>query len=223
MSQGKTLYFSPAEFLIMLELAGETPCALLRSGAMPDEGELTQAFVSLFQRGLILRTGDSFAVSGPGRMFAHIRNSPWAVFLSGKQPYESAAVCYVEEELLWLVELADVIVSRQYRVRPLERANLREWLFDSGFLERPVLKDADAGELGEFFADELAEVGGRVLLRLEKYVNGGPLLVTHEVRKGRSGCLICSRDEVEREVTIYTEEALSRMLADCFGKGEYGL
>lgn len=221
MTHGKTMYFSPAEFTIMLELAGENPCSFLRGGDMPDDEELTLAFSSLYRRGLILRMGDGFAVSGPGQMFARMRGAPWAVFISGKQPYAGEAVCYVEEDILWLVELADFVFSRQYRVQLLGKMELKKWFFDTGLLDCPALTDDDTAELSKLFAEELTETSGRLLLRLEKYANGGPLLITYEVRKGKSGCLICDCGEVGQGVAIYTEEALSRMLTDCFGKGDY--
>lgn len=217
----KALYFSPAEFAVMLELAGEAPCSLLRGRETPGNEALTQAFAALFQRGLLLRSGNRFSVSGPGQMFACMRSAPWAVFISGKRPYESAAVCYAGDGILWLVELADVILSHQYRVQPLERAEVREWLFSAGFLERPLLTEEDTAELTGLFAGELAESGVRPLLRLEKHVNGGPLLTVYEVGKGRSGQLVYTRSGAEHETAIFTEEALARMLADCFGKGEY--
>lgn len=221
MKDGKRLYFSSAEFAIMLELAGEAPCSLLHGGSLPDDAALAKAFISLFQRGLIRREKDRLAVSGEGQLFLQIRNAPVAVVMPRTMPHGSELICYVEEDILLLVELADAILTRQYRLQVLGRPELVAWLFDAGLLNRPVLTDGDVPELAALFADELEENAGRPTFRLEKYRNGGELLETYELRRGKGGCLLYHAGETACGTEIYTTEALSRMLTDCFGKGSY--
>jgi len=221
MKEGRALYFTPAEFAIMVELSGEARCSLIRDRDALDDGELTRAFISLFQRGLIQRKRNQLIVSGEGQLFYQIRNAPFAVVIFGAPPHNSEAMCYVGEDLLWLVELTDAILTRQYRIQPLSRLELKAWLFDVGLLDQPVLTDGDVPELAELFADELEEGAGQLLLRLENYINGGELVEAWELRKGRSGRLIQYTGSEDRRTEIYTAEALSRMLTACFGKGVY--
>lgn len=221
MKDGKTLYFSPAEFAIMLELAGESPCSLLRDSSTPDDTALTKAFISLFQRGLVERERDRLAVSGEGRLFIRLRNAPVAVAMSRRPPAGGGSICYVEEDILFLVELTDAILTRQYRLRTLSRPELAAWLLDAGLLDVPVLTDGDAAELTSLFTDELEENAGRGLFRLDKYRNGGELLETYELRRGKSGRLLYHAGTADCGTEIYTAEALSRMLTACFGKGAY--
>lgn len=211
MRQELTLYFTQAEFMLMLELAGGGECSVLSGGALPGKEELTLAFASLFQRGLLRRQGEDLVPDGAGALFEDIRRAPWAVRISG--PEGETAVCYVRGEELWLVELADVILSRQYRVRRMDRGSIERWLFDSGLLEPPVLTREDLSEL-DAMEEELPGLDRRVLLRVEKYRNGGEAVEGYEVF--RSG----ARRRIGRDGqdVDYTREALSQMLADCFGK-----
>lgn len=205
----------------MLELAGESPCSLLRDSSTPDDTTLTKAFISLFQRGLVGREKDRLAVSGEGRLFVRLRNAPTAVVMSRRSPVGGESICYVEEDILFLVELADAILVRQYRLQVLRRPELAAWLLDAGLLDRPVLTDEDIPELASLFTDELEENAGQALFRLEKYRNGGELLETYELRRGKSGRLLYHADMTACGTEIYTTEALSRMLTACFGKGPY--
>lgn len=221
MKDGKTIYFSPAEFAVMLELAGETPCSLFHDGSTLEDTDLTKAFISLFQRGLIQREGDRLAVNGEGRLFSKIRNAPVAVVMIQRKAFGGEFICYAEEDSLLLVELVDSILTRQYRLQVLSRPELASWLFDAGLLDRPVLTDGDVPELSALFADELKENDGRTFLRLEKYHNGGELLGIYELRRGTGGCLLYHDGGTSCSTEFFTTEAMSHMLADCFGKGSY--
>ena len=160
-------------------------------------------------------------VSGEGRLFSQIRSAPIAVVMTQKKPYGNEFICYVEENTLFLVELTDAILTRQYRLQALDRPELAVRLFDAGLLEQPVLTDGDVSELTILFSDELEENAGRPIFRLEKYCNGGSLLDTYELRRGKSGNLLYHASETALGTEFYTAEALSRMLTDCFGKGSY--
>lgn len=205
----------------MLELSGETPCVILRGDSTPDDAALSKAIISLFQRGLIRRERNQLTVSGEGRIFSRIRNAPVAVVMTRMMPHSGELVCYVEEDIFLLVDLADVILTQQYRLRVLGRAELAAWLIDSNFLKSPALTDEDALELTSLFADELEENTGRPTFRLEKYRNGGELLETYELRRGKGGDMLYHAHEMVCGTEFYTTEALSRMLTACFGKGSY--
>lgn len=204
----------------MLELAGEPPCTFLQAGGTLDDTDLMKAFISLFQRGLIAREKDRLAVSGEGKMFAQLRGAPVAVVMR-KLPGGGEFICYAAENILFLVELTEAILTRQYRLRELDWSELAAWLFDAGLLYQPALADEDAAELALLFADELEENSGKVLFRLEKYRNGGELLEAYELRLGKGGRLLYHANETECGTEIYTKEALLRMLTACFGKGSY--
>lgn len=223
MTGDRGLYFLPAEFLTLLEMAGGGRCSLLSAGEEPDDGALRQAFVSLFQREMIARQGDGFVLTSEGKLFENMRNAPWAVSVFWRQPRPGRALCYVSDNALWLVELVDVIVAVQYRVRQMEREELGRWFLENGLLERPILTDADTAEFGALFGGLLEEAGGPVELLIEKYCNGGRRLVSHEVIRCRGQRIIRSQGPDGIAAAVYTKEALSRMLADCFGKGNYDL
>ena len=210
----EVLYFTQAEFMLLLELAGGGECSLLSDGVRPEREALTLAFAARFQRGMLRRQGEGFALEGTGVLFADIRSAPWAVCLSS--PEGERGVCYVGEEGLWLVELADTILTRQYRVRRMDRLSMEQWLFDSELLERPVLTCEDLSELGAL-EEELPGLDRQTLLRLEKRRNGGPVMELYEVyQNGVQRGISRNGQDVN-----YTQEALSQMLTDCFVKERY--
>ena len=212
-------YFTPAEFMILLELAGGEDCSLLGNGTTPETEALTTAFTSLFQRGLIQKSGDRFILSRTGTLFAHIRNAPLAVYMfsaSGK-----ISLCYAEEETFWLTELADTILSTQYRIRQLDRSGLEQWLFDCGQLKVPVLTLEDVQEWEALLPKSLdtERIPIQTIFRLEKHINGGPIIEIYTVYKYRGRWRI--RWDEGKQDLYYTKEALLYMLTSCFGKGKY--
>lgn len=213
---GAAVYFSPAEFIVMLELVGGGPCSVLLGREELDDGALTGAFVALFRRGLICREGERLELSATGEMFRRIRGAGQAVVLSRPKRQEKLAICYVDEGGVELVEPVDAILREQYRVQRLDVEGLKSWMLDTGLLSIPALWDEDASERNEVLAQERVPPPGDVLLLLERYHNGGGLISTFEVRRWRGNRLIV-RDGVE--ACLYTAQSLERMLADCFGKG----
>lgn len=218
MKVDKLLYFTPAEYIVMMELAGGGAYSMLCDiGLEPDDSSLVQAVALLFQRGLIHRQGDGFALSGSGRPFFDMRQARIAVLLSSV-PAGRAAVCYLGKDALWLLESVDDLLTRRYRLRQVERGAIRSWLEDAELLDPPVLCDADAAELGLLLADMLNEPSGELVFRLERHINGGPLLCAYELLEGRSGRIVVRQDDQSRTAGLYTEEALSQMLIECFGE-----
>lgn len=213
---GAAVYFSPAEFVVMLELAGGGPCSVLLGREELDDSALTGAFAALFRRGLICRAGERLELSAAGVMFRRMRSAGQAVVLSRPQRQEKLAICYVDGEGVELVEPVDAILQEQYRVQRLDVEGLKSWMLDTGLLSIPALRDEDAFERNAMLAEEAVPPPGDTVLLLERYDNGGGLTGTFEVRRWRGNRLIV-RDGVE--ACLYTAESLERMLADCFGRG----
>lgn len=210
------MYFSPAEFLVMLELSGSSRCLVLLQPDEPDDEELTQAFASLFRRGLIRRERDEFRVSGGGELFSELCSAPWAVLISSGEG--NRALCYTGGDRVCLVEPVDMILRRQYRMRRLDPEQLRDWLFEAQLLQPPVLQAEDAAELDVLLEQAQDELPGDVLLRMEKCRNGGGPAETFEIRRWSGGRLIACMGPGGRRYAAYTAQSLQHMLEACFGK-----
>ena len=114
MRDGELLYFTPAEFILMMELSGSGRYSLLQPpDPEPDDCAFLEAFSSLFRRGMLLREEENFRPGGRGSFFSGLRGAPWVVFLSSETELYGAA-CYVGDGVLWLVELADDLLARRY-------------------------------------------------------------------------------------------------------------
>lgn len=219
MRDGELLYFTPAEFILMMELSGSGRYSLLQPpDPEPDDCAFLEAFSSLFRRGMLLREGENFRPGGRGSFFSGLRGAPWVVFLSSETELYGAA-CYVGDGVLWLVELADDLLARRYRVQQLTPRKLARQLLDAGVLEPPLLHREDAQELETRLEDLLSEPSGPVTLRLERYENGGGLKGAYTVRAGPGGGLLVRDSGTDRSVELYTAEALSQVLEECFGEG----
>lgn len=223
MTDGELLYFTPAEFIVMMELAGTGPYSIPRRGE-PDlsGGALAQAFSSLFQRGLIERRGDRFAPSDSGGMFRRIRRAASVVMISAGGLNPCSLACYGAGEELWLVECVDDVLSTRYRVQRRAREDMAGWLLDREVLPVPRLGEEDTGELLRLLRGELARPAGAVLLRFDVYRNGGDAAFSYELLAGSGITLIVRRERDGRTAEIYTREALSRLLAECFGEERHG-
>lgn len=210
------MYFSPAEFVVMLDLAGEEPCTILSGGEEPDDAALTQALASLFQRGLIRREKDLLVLSEAGDMFRRMRGAAWAVIVSKPQQGGTRAVCYLHGDQVWVVEPADAILKRQYRVRLLDAEELKDWLFGTGLLSPPALQEEDTVELRFVLEESLGPSPEDVLLRLEKRSNGGAPAEAFELCRWEGHRAVTRRSGNEVWTELYTAQALERMLEDCF-------
>lgn len=219
MREGELLYFTPAEFVVMMELAGTGKYSMVHSDEPElDNIALIQAFSTLFQRELIQRKDDGFILSDSGRPFQDIRSAQFVVLLSAVNSHGFAAACYVTEKELWLVEFVDNVLSKRYRLQMIERKAIKEWFFNAGILEPPILSETDTAELGELFKDKLTEPSGNILLRLERFLNGGASVCAYEILEGKGIKLVVRSDHEGCAAEIYTVEALSRMLTECFRK-----
>ena len=105
----------------------------------------------------------------------------------------------------------------------ITRKGIREWLFDSGILEEPVLSAEDAVELNslaEEDADQSVPEDRQVIFGLRDYGPGGSILAEAEIFQTGAEQYIAGPDAAPAEV--FTEEALDRLLDRCFGKEEDG-
>lgn len=101
----------------------------------------------------------------------------------------------------------------------LVQEGLEQWLFDTGLLQPPTLQDEDAAELSAAL-DATDFTLGDVLVRLDKYENGGALTEVFEVRRWESGRLIVRRGAGGVQTQLYTVQSVRRMLEDCFLEGK---
>ena len=219
MMEGELLYFTPAEFVVMMELAGEGPYSMMFVEA-PEIGDdaLAQAFTTLFQRGLIARAGTGFRLNARGQLFEALRRARFVVMISAENTRGYTAGCYVAEEALWLVECIDTPLENQFRVQKAEHDGMRQWFLDRETFEQPILRREDVKDLTREFEDELSDPVGRRLLKLERYHNGGGLICTYELL-ALDGCNVTVRRELEScAAEICTVEAILDMLLECFGK-----
>lgn len=219
MIEGELLYFTPAEFVVMMELAGEGPYSMMFTDETEiDDVALTQAFTTLFQRDLIFQQGVKFMHSSRGQLFKSLRQAQFAVMISAENAHRYTAGCYVANEVLWLVECIDTALSKQLRLQKLRYGDIEQWLLDKEIFEKPVLDEENARYLADEFREVLANPAGSQMLKLERYHNGGASICTYELL-AMDGCNVVVRRGIDGCIAkIYTVEAMSRMLSECFGR-----
>lgn len=219
MMEGELLYFTPAEFVVMMELAGEKPYSMMFIAESEiDDAALTQAFATLFQRELILQKGTGFIHSAKGQLFGELRQAQFVVMISADYTHGYTAGCYVADKALWLVECTDTVLAKQFRVQKIERGSIEQWFLSKEIFRRPVLREENVEELFRELWEELDVPAGEQLLKLELYHNGGDLICTYELLAADKYDMIVRRDTEGCKADIYTAEAMSRMLAECFRK-----
>lgn len=218
MKEGVLLYFSEEEFAVMMELAGGKEYTLFLTQRELDNRRLTEAFVSLFQRGLLFKAGDTFVPSEKGAFFHELRNASHVVLLRKEAPEPRTLLCYAQEETLWNTEVLDGSPRERYRLSMRRSREMAKWLFETGFLPRPLLKDEDTKELKLLFADELSrDPEGGAIARIQRYSGGGVLQREYALHSGRAGQLLRESDSKKTEIRFYTKETLDEMLRHCFG------
>lgn len=218
MNEGIYLYFSEAEFAVMLELAegGEYSCFLTQS--QWENRQLVGAFVGLYQRGWIVQTQDMFTVSEKGTFFREIRNAHNIVLIRKQQQNPKTVVCYVQEGTLWLAEWLSSGVQKRYRLSTMRSNNVRKWLFDSGILQPPLLTDRDAEKLMKLFEEEgEREIPQDTMVQLTKYSGDGKILSSYTLFSNKVGLFLKRQDEKNSEDRFYTVDVLNQMIRECFG------
>lgn len=218
MREDELFYFSEEEFALMMELSGGKEYSLFLSNPKIDECRLTEAFFTLFQRGFIVRTADSFTASDEGSIFHELRNAPYIVLLQKYFPDQRTLLCYVQEKIVWVAELQSGSLSERYRLRRLNHQSISKWMFDMEVLPRPILEEEDVTELNAMFSDELnQEPSGELLVRISKHTGGGIFLQEYVLYAGQVGSILQISDGENRQRAIYTRELANNMILGCLG------
>lgn len=218
MREDELLYFSEEEFALMMELCEGNEYSLFLAEPEINEIRLREAFLTLFRRGLITRTENSFIPSEEGIFFSELRNAPYVVLLRKKEPEERTVLCYIQKKILWVSELQAGSLSDRYRLRRISRDKISQWMLDTALLPRPVLNMEDTKELYSIYADELNEAPvNEELLRISKYDGSGILLREYALYAGKAGTLIQITDDKNKPLSFYTWDLLWEMLRECFG------
>ena len=218
MKEGRRLYFSEEEFALLLELAPGGEYTLFLTKQELDDRQLSAAFASLYQRGLLVREGETFSLSAAGVFFQELRNASSLVLLCRERPERKTALCYVNKHTLWLAELLGGSPAERYRLSAHRRGELAQWLTDTEFLPAPLLADEDTRELKVLFADQLElEPESGEIARLTRYTSQGKELGSYTLFPGK-GCQLLRVNSPEgTELRFYTQEALRQMLRECLG------
>lgn len=218
MNKGMLLYFSEEEFALMMDLAGGQEYSLFLSNPIPDTRRLTEAFIRLFQRGLLTRTHDTFELSEKGAFFHEIRESTHIVLLKNLVQEEKTILCYVHGKHLWLAELFGGNPAERYRIGLYHPRDLAGRLLESGFLPNPKLLEEDTTELKLLFEDDLEQApDGNEIVQIEKYSHTGKLLRKYLLYRANVGVLMQTTSAKHSQTQIYTKEALREILHQCFG------
>lgn len=217
MKEGTLLYFTEEEFALLLDFAGGDEYLVLLTQDGLDDRRLPEALVRLYQRGFLVRTQDSFALSKQVSFFHDLRNAEHIVLLHCEQPEQKTVLCYVQNGTVWLAELLGRNPYRQYRVCKSNRTE--QWLLDAEFLPRPFLQKQDSHELELLFADELEKAAEerQETARVEKYSSQGVLLCSYTIFLGGVGLLMEIQNADGMENRIYTADVLRELLQECFG------
>ena len=218
MKEGELLYFSEEEFALMLELAGSNEYSLFLTASELDEQHLIEAFVSLFQRGLLVREKDSFLPSGEGAFFSQIRSSSHIILIRAFSPEDRTLLCYVYKNTLWIAELQNGIPSERYRLRMLSSKDAASWISDMDILPQPMLLEEDTTEFKLIFPDDLnPESDDEAMVQITKYTGSGVCLCEYSLYSGPIGPLLRISNGENSQVYIYTQEKRTEILSDCFG------
>ena len=218
MREGELLYFSEEEFALMLELSGGNEYSLFLAGPELDERRLIESFVTLFQRGLLVREDDSLVPSEYGAFFHQIRNASHIVLIRVFSPEDRTVLCYMHAETLWIAELQNGIPSERYRLRMLPSKQAAAWLSDLDILPQPMLMEEDTTELKLIFPEDFTlESDTDTFAQIIKYTGNGIRLREYGLYPGQIGPLLQISDAEDSQVCIYTQEKQTEMLSDCFG------
>lgn len=217
MKDGELLYFSEGEFALMMELAGDGDYTVFLTEAEPDERTLTEAFVSLFRRGLLVRTPDTLTLSESGAFFREMRNAPHYVVIHGMPPEQCLLVCYIQGNTIWLSEVRNGSKAERYRLSRHTKHSIRKWLLDVDALPRPQLRKEDVKEIETLFADELKqEPDGTAMARIERFTKNGTCELTCSLYPG-AVWLLYRQSGDEAETFVYTQNEFNNTVEQCFG------
>ena len=225
MKEDERLYFSFCEFLLMMEFSGEDDYILFQEEPLPSKEQMLDALLKLSVRGLLEERDGRFVPTPEGAFFRELHAAKHAFYLESVRPVRNSTVFYpaVRKGTCYMVEIIPSRESLQYRLSRITKKGIRDWLFDSGILDAPVLSAEDAVELNSF-AEEGTEQNDpedrQVILGIRDYGPGGGILAEAEIYQTGAEQYILGPDAASAEV--FTDEALDRLLDRCFGKEEDG-
>ena len=201
---------------VMTQSFTDWECIIVENGSTDGSKDIVGAFA---------RKDGRFVPTPEGAFFRELHAAKHAFYLESVRPVRNSTVLYPAsgKETFYMVEIVPSRENLQYRLSRITRKGIREWLFDSGILEEPVLSAEDAVELNslaEEDADQSAPEDRQVILGLRDYGPGGRILAEAEIFQTGAEQYIAGPDAAPAEV--FTEEALDRLLDRCFGKEEHG-
>lgn len=235
MKDEERIYFSFCEFLLMMEFSGEGDYILFQEENIPEREEMVRALWLLTKRGMLEERGESFIPSARGAFFRELSAAKHAWYLEASRPARSSTVFYpaAKTDVFYMAEVVPSAAGIQYRVSRITKKGIRDWLFDSGILDLPVLSAEDVPELNAYLSDSSGSGGTEekgqertlpeerdVILGIREYGPGGRVLSEAEVFQAGAEQYVAGPETGPEE--IFTEEALDRLLARCFGKESDG-
>lgn len=213
MKSEEGMYYSPLEFAILLELSEGSDYTLCGVGEETDEAALAGTLEGLYRRGLLRSEGEQLVPDGEAEVFAAMRNAPYTVSLwaGGRD----RGLCYTGRNRIFLIEPGS-LPPPQFRLREMTLPEMEVWLSDADLLPQPLLTEEVAEPLARLFPEDLESPEGEVLMRLEKYRNGGGFVHTVELVRGRGGRLLVFRDGMTIRAGYQTAERQRELLKLCF-------
>ncbi len=208
--------FSPAEFHVMAELAGEGKYTVLSGGGGGLEtGDLCRAFVSLARRGFLTPGEDTLEVTEKALPFRVLREAGRTVLVSGDS---FSAALYPAGDLVTAVVLLQGPLADSYRVQLLDREETEEWLLDADAFPAPGLEGEDAAELTRLFPDALEEPEGETAFTADLSAGDGTFLCRWTLMRSRGAPVLVCSDGTDSSCRFWTREALEDMLAAWLGE-----
>ena len=218
MKEGILLYFSEEEFAVMMELAGGNEYSLFLTEPELDDRRLSEAFIRLFQRGLIVRNAQSVELSDAGMFFRRIRNAHHSVLFRAAYPEQRTYMIYVQEKQLWIAEIQTGSPYERYRLRMMSPGEMEKWLIDTRNLPQPILMEQDTPELLNIYGNDLEwKEDENVLVQIRLQKSDGSVLREYFLSSGRVGQILQEKNGDSTSVRIYTQESMREMLRKCFG------
>lgn len=130
----------------------------------------------------------------------------------------------IQQTAMWrktrygLLKCIDTVLSKQFRVQEMGRDVVQQWFLDKGAFGPPVLSEGSTKGLVQELKNELIDPVGNQLLKIERYYNGGDHICTYELLAMDRCNVVIRREKDSSTSEVYTAEAMSNMLAECFGK-----
>ena len=223
MAGSDVIYFTPEEFLLMMEFSGGGEYVLFREEKMPEREDILQAAFRLYRRKYIREEDGKFLPEKNGLFFKKLHDAPWAVLAEPASPEIPDTAFYPAGADFYMVEYLQDDRVKTCRLSTITRPGIRAWLTDAGVLDEPFISDGDTEDLNAVFAAQEEDGGDEeenheTAVTFRKTGPGGLLLEEAEVFRNSRGWFIRTAGQEGEGPEWYTTEALERMLDRCFGK-----